>query len=679
MSLEGSRFRIGVDTGGTFVDAVGLDEESLRFRIAKAPTTPSDPVVGVINALEKLGTPLEQTHLIIHGTTLGVNSIIQGKGAVVGLIVNEGFRDIFEIGRGDVPPQYVYDFSYYKRLGFVRRRNIVGVPCRMNYKGEEIKPLDTEALRREVSYLVNKQGVESVAVCFLHSYKNPTHEVAAATLVSEMFPNLPVSASCDVVREYREYERMSTTVLDAYIKPIVSRYLLRLEEALVNRGFRGRLLVMRADGGVMSADTAAKTPLATIQSGPAGGVIGATYYAKAFGLDRLITMDIGGTSLDVCVLEDGVAGTIHESTIEHYPILLTTYDIRSIGAGGGSIASVEEGLLKVGPESAGAEPGPLCYGRGGTKPTITDAAICLGYIDPARFLSGDMRLQPELSFRGVKEQIAGPLTLGLTEAAAGIIRVAVTNSIGAIRAITVEEGRDPTDYTLLAYGGAGPLLASIIAHELGIPRVVVPTMPAAFSAWGMLMSDIVYTRSQTLLSLLDEVSVEELDDVFKHLEEMVLEALLEQGVRKDNIKLRRSMELRYLGQEHTIEVILTDGASIDGIRAAFDQQHFKRYGHKMKDPVQTVNLRVQGSGILPKPHIPRLNAESRGDSLVGSRQAYCLLDSKVKNFSVHRRDLLGRGSRVLGPAIIDEGVSTTLIHTGQSLVVDDHGNLIIEV
>ena len=636
-------------------------------------------MVGVVNALEKLGTPLEETHMIIHGTTLGVNAIIQRKGAVVGLIVNEGFRDVFEIGRGDVPPQYMYDFSYYKKLSFIKRRNIVGVPCRINYKGEEIRPLDIDALKEGVRYLVKKRGAESIAICFLHSYKNPLHEMLAARIVSEMYPHLMVSASYDVVREYREYERMSTTVLDAYIKPIVSRYLLKLKKVLAERGFRGSLLIMRSDGGVMSAETAAKTPLATVQSGPAGGVIGASYYAKFFGLSKLISMDIGGTSLDVCVLDDGVAGTIHEAKVEHYPILLTMYDIRSIGAGGGSIASVQEGLLKVGPESAGADPGPMCYGRGGNKPTITDAAICLGYIDPARFLAGDMPLQPHLSFEGIREQIAKPLGLSLIEAAAGIIRVAVTNSIGAIRAITVEEGRDPAEYTLLAYGGAGPLLASIIAHELGVHKVVIPTMPAAFSAWGMLMADIVYERSQTFLALLEEASMKDLEDIFIQLEERVLENLLEQGVPRDRIKMQRSIELRYLGQEHTIEVILRNDTSTREIRADFDQQHYKKYGHKMKDPVQTVNLRVRGSGTLPKPQIPRLNARSEEAALIGSRQAYCLVEDKVKEFKVYRREWLDSGTKVLGPAIIDEGVSTTVLHTRQSLLVDDYGNLLIEV
>lgn len=679
MISRASRFRIGIDTGGTFVDAVELDEETLRFRIAKAPTTPKDPTIGVLNALEKLGTPLEQTHMIIHGTTLGVNSIIQRKGAVTGLIVNEGFRDVFEIGRGDVPPQYIYDFNYYKRLSFIKRRNIVGVPCRINYRGEEVKPLDVAALKAGIKYLVEEQGVESIAICFLHSYKNPIHEEVAARIISENYPHLTISASYEVVREYREYERMSTTVLDAYIKPIISRYLLRLKQALAERGFRGKLLIMRSDGGVMTAETAAKTPLSTVQSGPAGGVIGAAYYAKKFGLNRLITMDIGGTSLDVCVLDDGFAGTIHQSQVEHYPILLTMYDIRSIGAGGGSIAHVESGLLKVGPESAGAEPGPMCYGKGGLRPTITDAAICLGYIDPLRFLSGDMMLHPELSFKGVKEQIAEPLGLDLIQAAAGIFKVAITNSIGAIRAITVEEGRDPADYTLLAYGGAGPLLASIIARELRIPKVVVPTMPAAFSAWGMLMADISYDRSQTFLSLLDEVSLKDLEDAYTQLEAKVVDALIEQGVHRDSIWLQRSVELRYLGQEHTIEVPLTSLTSTHDIRLEFDRQHFKRYGHKMKDPVQTVNLRVRGTGILPKPQIPKLNLKVEGDSLVGSRRAYCLIGDRMTEFSIHRREYIKSGSKVVGPAIIDEGVSTTVIHTGQSLVVDEYGNLIIEV
>ncbi len=678
MSSVKGRFRIGIDTGGTFVDAVELNEETLDFRVAKAPTTPSDPTIGVLNALEKLGTPLEETHIVIHGTTLGVNSIIQRKGATVGLIVNEGFRDIFEIGRGDVPPNYIYDFHYYKRLDFVKRRNIIGVPCRINYKGEETQPLDTDKAKESMRYLVDKQGVGSIAICFLHSYKNPAHEEAVAKLIAEDYPHVTVSPSHEVVREYREYERMSTTVLDAYIKPIVARYLLRLEQALLERGFRGSLLIMRSDGGVMTAKTASKTPLSTVQSGPAGGVIGAAYYTQLLNLNKVITMDIGGTSLDVCVLDDGIAGIIHQSTIEHYPLLLTMYDIRSIGAGGGSIASVHAGLLKVGPESAGAEPGPMCYDRGGSRPTITDAAICLGYIDHVRFLSGDMPLKPELSFKGIREQVADSLGVDVVEAAAGVFKVATTNSIGAIRAITVEEGRDPAEYTLLAYGGAGPLLATTIAHELRIPRVVVPTMPAAFSAWGMLMSDIVYERSQTFLSLLEETSTKDLDTLFSQLEARVLEAILKQDVPRDRIRLQRALELRYLGQEHAIEVILRNTASAEEIKAEFNNQHYKRYGHSMDEPVQIVNLRVRGTGILPKPIIPKLVRRSE-QTVKQSREAYCLIQDRLTDFTIYRRAGLESASKIDGPAIIDEGISTTVLHTGQSLTVDEYGNLLIKV
>ncbi|MCL4517627.1 MAG: hydantoinase/oxoprolinase family protein, partial [Thaumarchaeota archaeon] len=386
MTSSKRRYRIGVDTGGTFVDAVEFNEETGTFRLAKSPTTPSDPTAGFMNAIEKLGTPLEETYLILHGTTLGVNAIIQNKGARTGIISNDGLSDIFEIGRGDVPAESEYDYNYFKPPRLVKRRHTAGVPGRTNHRGEIIAKLDEDAVKRVSKQLVEDGKVESIAVSFLHSYKNPTQEERARDIIRDLYPNVTVSISSDVVSEYREYERTSTAVLDAYIKPIVESYLTKLERTLVSKGFRGTLLIMRSDGGVMTARAAANSPISTVQSGPAGGVVGAIYISGLQKERKMITMDIGGTSLDVCVIENELANVVHQTDVEHYPMLLTMYDIRSIGAGGGSIASVKNGLLKVGPESASADPGPICYGKGGTKPTVTDASVVLGYIDPSVYL-----------------------------------------------------------------------------------------------------------------------------------------------------------------------------------------------------------------------------------------------------------------------------------------------------
>ncbi len=679
MNYTTKRFRIGIDTGGTFVDAVELNEETGVFKFAKSPTTPSDPSIGVLQTIEKLGTPLNQTYMIIHGTTLGVNAIVQGKGARTGILTNDGFRDIFEIGRGDVPAQHMYNFMYYRTPRLVRRRHTVGIPARVNYKGEVIKDLDEDTLKLAGKYLVEQEGVGSIGVSFLHAYLNPEHERRAAEILSEMYPNVSISISSEVVSEYREYERTSTTVLDAYIKPILSSYVLKLEESLSNRGFRGILLIMRSDGGVMTASRAAKSPISTVASGPAGGVVGACYYSKSLQKNRIISMDIGGTSLDVCVIEDGFANVIHQTSLEHYPLLSTMYDIRSIGAGGGSIASVQGGLLKVGPESAGADPGPMCYGKGGTRPTVTDAAVCLGYIDPSGFLSGEMPLKLELAVEGIEHQIAEPLRVSLIEGASGIIKVTTTNSIGAIRQITLEEGRDPADFSLMSFGGAGPLFAAILARELKIPEAVVPNGPAAFSAWGMLMSDITCEISQTYISLLDEISWDSLLARFIPLQSKVVSILIEQNVPKSSVSVQKKLELRYLGQEHALELQIDDRSSVHDIREGFDELHLKRYGHKMKDPVQIVGLRARGIGVLPKPSLPRLSGLKSygGRAELGKRQAFCLVLDDMTDFTVYRRDKLSEGDHVDGPAIIDEGVCTTVIHTGQKLTVDEFGNLSI--
>ena len=677
MSYEEMQYRIGIDTGGTFVDAVELNTESMEFKISKAPTTPLDPSIGVLNAIKQLRTPLEQTQYIIYGTTLGVNTIIQRKGVQTGIVTNKGFRDIFEIGRGDVPPQNIYDFNYYKPPRLVKRRNTVGVPARINYKGEVVEDLDVSALKSAAKYLVEKQGVNSIAISFLHSYKNPEHERHASEIISGIYPDISLSISSEVVREYSEYERTSTTVLDAYIRPILAKYLLHMEESLAKEGFRGRLLIMRSDGGVMGADTASRTPIATIQSGPAGGLIGASYYSKILKKGNIITFDIGGTSLDVCVIDGGYANVIHQSSLEHYPLLMTMYDIRSIGAGGGSIASVDNGLLKVGPESAGADPGPICYNKGGLKPTITDAAVSLGYIDPKNFLSGNMILNSELAVQGIEENISKLLGNDITTAASGILRVAIANSLTAIRQITVEEAKDPADYSLLAFGGAGPLLASILAKELKIPEVIVPYAPSVFSAWGMLMSDIMYEVSQTYLLILNEITLDTLNEHFLPLESKVKSILLEQDVPSTDMILQRRADLRYLGQEHSLELPLDQVDSIQDLRETFDEYHHKRYGHSMKDPVQIANLRVKGIGVLKKPTLQQKQSLENRQLIRTSRKAFCLIEDDMVEFNVIRRDALTGKDTLEGPAIIDEGVTTTVIHTGQRLSVDKYGNLII--
>jgi N-methylhydantoinase A len=672
-------YRIAVDTGGTFVDAVEFDELTGKFRIAKSPTTPSNPVVGFLNAIEKLRTPLDEVSIILHGTTLGVNAIIQKKGAQTCIITNRGFKDVYEIGRGDVPSYAMYDYNYIKPRPLVRRRNIIEVDCRIDRDGRVVRDIDENEVRKSVSEILS-DGIQSVAITFLHSYRNYLHEQRVKEILKSVRPGIFVSASSDIVREYREYERLSTTVLDAYIKPIVSDYLDRLGESLEKRGFRGVLLIMKSDGGTMPVSTAATTPVFTLQSGPAGGVTGAIHLARQLSIDKIITMDIGGTSLDVCVVEDFKANVIHKSSIDNYPLLMTMFDIRSIGAGGGSLALLRSGLLQVGPESAGADPGPMCYGKGGLHPTVTDASVILGYIEPNTFLSGDMKINPELSLKGLKEQISSKLGIDVVEAAAGIIDIMVTNSLGAIKQITVEEGKDPSEYTLVSYGGAGPLFASILAEELGIPTVLVPPVPAAFSAWGMLAAGVTYEISQTNLQVLEETELEEIREFFEPLVKEVISKLESQALPLKSEQVEKTLELRYLGQEHTLEIEISNTNSTKQIREEFDKLHDRRYGHKMDNQVEIVNYRAKVIGILEK---PKLNViDDSGKNLpqkVGTRHAFCLTTHQMKEFSVYKRDNLLFGHRVSGPAIIDEGVTSTLVHTGQEALIDRYGNIILRV
>ncbi|MBM3679676.1 MAG: hydantoinase/oxoprolinase family protein, partial [Actinobacteria bacterium] len=407
--MSEAAYRVAVDIGGTFVDAVELDLETRTIRLEKAPTTPRQPWEGVIAAIERLGTPLDRVDLFIHGTTLGLNAVLERRGARTGIVTNEGLRDVFLIGRSNVPDHAMYDFQYERPPSIVRRRDTAGVRGRLDYKGRELERLSEDDVRAAGRLLVDEQGVEAIAVCFLHSYRNPDHERRAAAILRESHPGVQVSVSHEILREYREYERTSTTVLDAYIRPIFARYVDRLEEELRARGLGGRFLIMRSGGGAMTAGQARETPTHTMLSGPAGGIVGAARIGSAFERPELLTFDVGGTSLDLCVIERGDPVAVHEAELERYPLLIPVFDIRTIGAGGGSIASVDDGLLRVGPRSAGAEPGPIAYGRGGVEPTVTDAAIVLGYIEPARFLGGSMPLDGAAARDGIERTIAAGL------------------------------------------------------------------------------------------------------------------------------------------------------------------------------------------------------------------------------------------------------------------------------
>ena len=432
--------RLAVDIGGTFVDAIELDTETGEFRFRKASTTPRNPSDGVLDAIAGLETPLARAALFTHGTTLGLNAVLERRGARVGIIANEGFRDIFLIGRANVPDAHMYDFQYARPEPLVHRRSIAGVKGRLDYRGRVVDELDETGVVDAARRLIEEDKVEAIAICFLFSFIDPSHERRAQALIREAWPETRVSISSDIAREHREYERTSTTVVDAYIRPIFERYIDELESRLRERTFDGHFLVMRSGGGAMTAAKAKRSPTNTVLSGPAGGIAGGASLARALDRRDLITFDVGGTSLDVCMIENGRAAAAFEAALENHPLLIPIYDIRTIGAGGGSIAWLDAGLLNVGPKSAGAEPGPICYGRGGTHPTVTDACLVLGYIDPGGFLGGTMPLDQEGAWNGIRSAVAEPMSVTAEVAAAGMLDVLMARTVGAVRQITVERG-----------------------------------------------------------------------------------------------------------------------------------------------------------------------------------------------------------------------------------------------
>lgn len=673
------KFRLAVDIGGTFVDAMELDTQTGQFRFQKASTTPRKPSEGVLNAIEALGTPLDDVELFTHGTTLGLNAVLERRGAKVGIITNEGFRDIFLVGRANVPDAHMYDFQYARPAPLVPRRCIAGVRGRLDYKGRVVDELDEDGVVKAARHLTEDHGVEAIAICFLFSYIDPAQEQRAAALIREALPRVRVSVSSNIAREHREYERTSTTVLDAYIRPIFERYVDELEGRMRESAFSGRFLIMRSGGGAMTAEAAKLSPTNTILSGPAGGIAGACFLGATLDRQDLISFDVGGTSLDVCMIEGGQAVAAFEAQLENHPLLISTYDIRTIGAGGGSIAWFDEGLLRVGPQSAGAEPGPICYGRGGTEPTVTDAALCLGYLDPDGFLGGDMHLDRDGAERGLVNSIAEPMNVTIEQAAAGLFDVLLAKTVGAVRQITVERGRDPRESALLAYGGAGPLLGPLVGREMDLREIIVPNAPSGFSAWGMLSADVVDDYSRTHIQLLEDMSPHALEAIYQEIEGEAAASLQRQGVRPEGASLTRQLELRYLGQEHALAVQVSSNLDFAATVQAFEEQHEARYGHRMEAKVQTLTIRVRAIGSTTKPPLFKLPAKS-GDvsrAMVGTRQAFCFQRRDKTDFAVFTRNKLAPGDRIFGPALIEEGSSVTVIHTGQRLVVDVYGHLVV--
>ena len=666
--------RIGVDIGGTFTDLVALDETTGTVVNTKALSTPRALLDGVLHCVDQAGVSLADCRLVIHGTTIGINALLEGKGARTGLVTTEGFRDVLEIGRGNF--LRMYDVLYRRPTPLVPRGRCLEVPERLTARGEVLVPLD-EAAVRAAGRRLKEEGVEAVAVVFLFSYRNPAHEQHAAEILAEEMPGVAVSVSHRLTQEWREYERTSTTVVNAYVQPIVDRYLGRFGEGLAGRGFRGQLLITQSNGGAFSLEAARSKPVHTIESGPAAGAVGCMSLAQALGMDRLIAFDMGGTTAKSAIVDHGLVQTTDEYHVDGRPLRIPVIDIKEVSAGGGTIAWIDTGgALALGPQSAGAEPGPVCYGLGGTEPTVTDANVVLGRIDGTRFLGGTMPLDAAGAGRALEAKLARPLGLGHDAVAAGVVRLADVKMALAVRSITTERGLDPRDYALVAYGGGGPLHAVAIARELAIPRVVIPPAPSTFSAWGMLATDLRHDLVRTVLEPLERTDVAWAEARYAEMRREI-EAILP-GVGSPVMHL--AADLRYLGQEHTVTVSLGTLAAWATLRAEFDAAHQRAYGYAASDvDVQLINLRLTVVYPIERPHLARAARRTSGAAPFTTRKIYSSRTHDVLEFRIVQREDLRAGDVIEGPAAVEEPGTTTIVDAGDTLTVEDHGCLVIQV
>ncbi|MCX7173197.1 MAG: hydantoinase/oxoprolinase family protein [Proteobacteria bacterium] len=676
-----AKYRVAVDVGGTFMDFVLMDEQTGEIRIEKVASISDQLPSQFMKGLTAFGVGIDAIARIFHGMTVGVNALIQERGAKVGLITTKGFRDVLEMGRGGRKP--VYDFVQKGPPPLVERYLRREVTERMSFKGEVLEPIDLNEVDREVDYLLSK-GVEALAITFLHAYAHPSHEIAARDRILSRYPLLPVSVSHEIAAEWREYERTSTTVLNAFIQPIVRGYLDKLQQKLTKIGYQQPLAIMQSNGGVADARTAGIKPIRTLMSGPAGGVIGAKFLCSLLGYKNVICTDVGGTSYDVAIIEDGKILERSQTEIARRPVLGSLIDVISIGAGGGSIAWLDHrNGLQVGPQSAGASPGPVCFGRGGTEPTTTDAHLVLGRLDPEYFLGGRMKLDLAGAKKAIEDRIAKPLGISVETAAHGIVAIAETNMANAIRTKTVARGLDPREFVTLAYGGGGGLFACAVADELEVPRVIVPMAPANFSAWGILSSDYVEDEVRTKVLPFDSQHIGETLPILNELSERAVKAVAGYGFAREDIVLLRRLDLRFENQEYTITVDLAPDwqnaeAILAGAREQFVQSHLRLYGHG--DPsanLEQVSIRCRAIGRVRAPDIAKISAPVKA-AVPKSRLVYFHNAGGALDTRIFERETLAPGQKLLGPAIVDEWTMTTVVPPGWSCRCDDYGNLILE-
>ena len=676
--------RVATDIGGTFTDIVYVNPQG-KISIAKSHTTPPNYEQGVINVMEKSGITSNEIEAFIHGTTVIINALTERKGVKTALITTKGFRDILEIARGNRPD--LFNILYQKPAPFIPRYLRQEVEERLNYKGEILTPLNIEQVKETIKRFKD-EGVKAIAVAYLHSYTNPIHEQQTVNIIKELWPEVAVTASYEVTQEWREYERTSTAVLNSYVKPIAASYIDRLEKKLNDLNVKGNKYIMQSNGGTTTFNQSKITPIKMVESGPVAGIFGAAVLGRMIGENNIIAFDIGGTTAKCSLIDNGEVKVTTDYKIEKtdisagYPLKVPVVDIVEIGNGGGSIAWIDEaGSLRVGPKSAGAVPGPIAYDKGGTEPTTTDANLIIGRLSAKNF---DNEVNIEKVRRAIDEKIANNFNITVEEAALGIIRIANSNMLNALKLISVRKGYDPREFALIAFGGGGPMHATALAKELGIKKVIVPVAASVFSAWGMLMTDLRSDYIKTYIRRLNDIDLNKLNQEWRELESRALDQYEKEDIEKDKIIFSRYADMRYLGQEHTVKVAVTNGkwdeSAIAESIARFHEAHEQLYTFKLEgSSIEIVNLHLTAFGNVKKPEMYEIESSvTNGENALKEIRKVLFEDYGWVDTKVYDRDKLAGSVSIDGPAIIEEQSASTVIYPGQTLTVDKYGNLIIK-
>ncbi|HHX95517.1 MAG TPA: hydantoinase/oxoprolinase family protein [Clostridia bacterium] len=676
--------RIATDIGGTFTDLVCIDEENCRMVAEKSHTTPPNFEQGVLDVIKKSGLSPESIDTFIHGTTTIINALTERKGGKTGLITTKGFRDVLEIARCNRPD--LFNLVFHKPEPFIPRYLRREVAERMNYKGEVIQPLNEEDVKSAVKYF-KEQEVESIGICYINSYANDEHEQKTAEIIRSLWPEVFITTSSTVTREWREYERTSTVALNSYVMPTASSYLNNLSKKLESIGFKGKSYIMQSNGGTTTFDQAKEAPINMVESGPVAGVYGSAILGQIIGESNLIAFDVGGTTAKCSLIDNGEVKVTTEYRIGRtdnyagYPIMAPVVDIVEIGNGGGSIAWIDEaGSLRVGPQSAGAVPGPVAYGIGGTEPTTTDACLLTGRLSPSNF---DNPVDMEAVKSAIVKNVGEPLGLNADDAAMGIIRVAESNMYNALKLVSIRRGYDPREFTMVAFGGGGPMHCASLARELNIKKMVVPVAASVFAAWGMLMTDLRHDYIRTHISPLDGTPVEEINDIWKDIQEQAEKQFLDDGIPASQMICQYYVDMRYLGQEHTVKVpvpaVPLKEEDKEIIKERFHEAHEQAYTFRLPNaPVEIVNYHLVGNGGLTPPKLQEI-APQTGDVEEAriSTRPVCFNEIGWLDTPVYDRSKLGSGAQFSGPVVIEEKTSSTVVYPGQNVLVDKYGNLII--